>query len=182
MSGGSSESPNLIGFHWSLMTTAGNPEHTLPIQFQHCYILTLQANGKNADNISQKFAHQKYYLGCFLSNIYLYVGQLFQSVAFNSYCTSADSHQPRGQVYLWKILNLVGKEKLISMHEQFLVLIWISSKVLLELKMFSVVEGIYKCSKVLSLFLSSSLVQIVVQPTHSEVQSAGNGSHMTLKL
>ena len=56
----SSESPNLIGFHWSLMTTAGNPEHTLPIQFQHCYILTLQANGKTADNISQNFEHHKY--------------------------------------------------------------------------------------------------------------------------
>ena len=35
----------------------------------------------------------------------------------------------------------------------------------------------YKCSKVLSLFLSS-LLQIGVQPTLWEVQSAVNGSHM----
>ena len=149
------------------MTTAGNPEHTLPIQFQHCYILTLQANGKSADNISQNFEHHKYInFGQFLSNTYLYVGRILRLVAFDGYYTSADRQPSTGQVNLWKILNLVGKS--FTRVEQFFC--FRRNQICF-----------HKCSKVLSLFLLS-LLQIVVQATHSEVQSAGNGSHTTLKL
>ena len=123
--------------------------------------------------------------GQILSNTYLYVGHTLRLVAFDGYYTSADRQPSTGQVNLWKILNLVGKEKLISMHTKKCFSFGLFKSFTRVEKNFCCRRNqicFHKCSKVLSLFLLSSRLQIVVQSTHSEVQSAGNGSHTTLKL
>ena len=82
---GNTESPNLMGFHWNLTRTAGCPEPTLPIQFQHCYIINLLANRKRANNTSQNLMSHTYIIDEFL-----FVEQHLQSVAFRQSKTEHD--------------------------------------------------------------------------------------------